>query len=478
MPITLRASDTVAWYACRRRFWFDHHPPAGHAPIRERFDELIKSLGDRHEAAVRERLDPTMPLAGTLDATRELIALQTPFIYQPVLFDEALLLEGRPDFLVLQEDGTYRIADAKLARSLRDRPDIKVQIGIYRRLLRSDQPAVVHLGNGRTEAVGAEIDADVDRFLAHARRVVESPDMPQVGYAQSRCGACPYHALCRHQFEQAGDLTLVYGVDSRSVSGLVNQGITNLWQLAERDPTGIEDVPYLKGRERKLKIVAQARAQLTGEVTILRPVDLPKGTYVHFDVESNPLTPSGETEVYLWGLLPPPYDNQSFIHAWSDGGPDQDRMAWETFLDQVDALAMRHPDLRLAHYSNYEIVQLQLYADRYGMHGDARVRRLLGPGSVLFDIKTAVTQSLILPEESYGLKQICKHPKLVDFHWELEESGSQWSVVRYLDYLQESNQAARERIRQEILAYNRDDVKATRALQVWLESGIAGSQHS
>ena len=74
-----------------------------------------------------------------------------------------------------------------------------------------------------------------------------------------------------------------------------------------------------------------------------------------------------------------------------------------------------------------------------------------------------------MPTNGYGLKEICKHKDLVNYQWELEESGSQWSVVRFHDFLQLSDGMKREAIKNEILNYNRDDVRATRALEVWLD---------
>ena len=76
----------------------------------------------------------------------------------------------------------------------------------------------------------------------------------------------------------------------------------------------------------------------------------------------------------------------------------------------------------------------------------------------------------LTPSALFGLKAICKHPKLVNFQWELPESGSPWSVVRYIDYLRAQEPAERADIRCEIETYNRDDVLATRALEMWLRS--------
>jgi uncharacterized protein len=79
----------------------------------------------------------------------------------------------------------------------------------------------------------------------------------------------------------------------------------------------------------------------------------------------------------------------------------------------------------------------------------------------------ALRQSLALPTYGMGLKAVCKDPRLVDFRWALEESGSQWSVVQYHAFLS-ATESERQQIRDEILQYNRDDVMATRALELWL----------
>jgi predicted RecB family nuclease len=70
--------------------------------------------------------------------------------------------------------------------------------------------------------------------------------------------------------------------------------------------------------------------------------------------------------------------------------------------------------------------------------------------------------------QGYGLKDICKHSKLVDFQWENAESGSQWSVVQFNRFRRETDLTEKQRLKTEILCYNRDDVIATRKLEEWL----------
>lgn len=100
------------------------------------------------------------------------------------------------------------------------------------------------------------------------------------------------------------------------------------------------------------------------------------------------------------------------------------------------------------------------------------VEWLLGDNSPLFDIQKPVKESLVLPISSYGLKQICKHKGLVNFQWQDDESGSQWSVVQFIKFQLEALKDRREQMKKDILGYNFDDVMATRQLEVWLRDQI------
>ena len=95
---------------------------------------------------------------------------------------------------------------------------------------------------------------------------------------------------------------------------------------------------------------------------------------------------------------------------------------------------------------------------------------LLGDNSPLFDIQRPIKDSLVLPLASYSLKNVCKHPKLVNYQWQDRDSGSQWSIVQFAEFLNAPDAMARERIKTNILTYNFDDVMASRMLEVWLRS--------
>ena len=124
----------------------------------------------------------------------------------------------------------------------------------------------------------------------------------------------------------------------------------------------------------------------------------------------------------------------------------------------------------MAHFSQHERSTIRLYAERYDMLENETVAYLLGQNSPLFDMQKPVLESLVLPIQSYGLKDICKHPELVNFQWQDADSNGAWSIVKYDHFLNEKDVVRREMLKKEILMYNKDDVKATLRLEEWLRS--------
>jgi predicted RecB family nuclease len=98
------------------------------------------------------------------------------------------------------------------------------------------------------------------------------------------------------------------------------------------------------------------------------------------------------------------------------------------------------------------------------MEDHETVAYLLADDGPLFDLQKPVLKSLVLPLQGYGLKNICKHPDLVNFQWQDDHAGSQWSVVQFNQYLAETDLNMKAKLKADILRYNRDDVTATRPL--------------
>ena len=465
----IRASDATSWIYCPRRAWLDSNPQEGFEAVAPgEFDQLVMTMGMRHEWSVKRQLEKQHQVieAVSEEHTEALMQAGVQIIYQAKLSKGDIV--GFPDFLILHASGKYQPADAKLARS-EQKKEIQIQLGIYRQLLNCSLPAIVFLGTGEVTEIGDEANEEVEKFLTGMRVILAQKEPPTVRYGESRCRGCGYTGYCKPKFEAKGELTLIYGIDSRSAPGLEKQGIDTIAKLAAVDPVVIEDVPFLKGFEKKQRAVLQAKAYLDGSMHQLRPITLPGGNWIHFDIETNPLTDSGQEHVYLWGFLKPPYDGGSFEYVWTDSD-DHDRQGWDDFLALVERYRTTYPDLVLAHFSGYEQQKIETYADRYDMRLHPTVAWLLGDDTPLFDLLEVVKECLVLPVASYGLKYICKHPKLVNFQWDDNDSGSQWSVVQFVNYLLTLVPDDRERIKRNILTYNFDDVMATRKLEEWLRN--------
>jgi len=464
---TIHVSDAVAWDHCSRHAWFVLRNSAVEDVETDRFEKLIKTLGDEHEAEVLTRFD-IFRTAKSVAHTQELVEAQVPVIYQPKFFDAELNLAGVPDFLLL-EGKNYRVADAKLALSVSGKRAIKAQLSTYRRLARSQLPAVVFLGDGETVEIEPEDDAIGEAFVSEMQALRVEDVQPETHYSYTKCSACQFRYSCVPEFKQADDITLNPAIQARAAEGLRRVGIKTLATLANIEPEKLPDVPYLKGEARKRRAVLQARSLRSGEVIKINDINLPAGDYLHFDIESDPMARAGRGEVYLWGFLTPTSSDTGFKYVWKERDDDADEDAWSRFLAMVDDFCEQFQKPYFVHYSNYERVQIQRYADRYGDQSHEIVKWLLADGGPLLDLRTVVKDAYVLPLLSYGLKMICRDPRLVNFQWRLDESGSQWSVVRYYDYLDAGTDAAAAEIKAEILTYNEDDVRATQALTRWLE---------
>lgn len=463
----ISASDARSWRHCLRKVWYDHKPPKDFEVVEDHFEVLVQEFGKEHEDRVKTNFGGLVK-ANSVEHTQTLIDEGVPAIYQPHFVDTDLKVAGRPDFLIRTASGQYQIADAKLANSLRNHPELRIQLATYRALARSPLPALAYLGSGTVEEVGDEDDVERDKFIQSMTELLAQDHPPETHFGESKCSSCPYDPLCRPEFKRRQELTLVYGLDARSVEGLKNQGINAIEDLAQASAAKIDDVPYLKGTEKKQRLILQAKSYLSGQVFQLKPIVLPSGTWVHLDVEVNPLSGDLGSEAYLWGFLPPSYADQDYDYCWSDSGQDEDRSVWLDFLAKIRDYGEQFPNLVLAHFTPYEVTQIKTYAQRYDMMDDHTVSWLLGSDTPLFDLARVVKDSLILPLTGYGLKKICKDKRLVNFSWRLSESGAQWSVVRYVAYLRTRASTAQASIREEILTYNRDDALATRALECWL----------
>ena len=466
----IRPSDAVAWSECIRRVWLDNKGELDHEQTEDAFDQLVKDRGLKHEQQVLKLLHEEYDVqeATSVEHTQLLIAQETEVIYQAQLKNDDEGFIGYPDFLIRNKSGEYQPADAKLSLSEKKK-SIQIQLGFYRKQLGVELPAIVFLGDGSKAEIGAEANKITEKFINEMRLLLADKQEPSVRYSHSKCSTCPYHDYCKPKFEAKEELSLIYGIQGRAAEGLEKIGIKSITELANINYENLPDVPYLKGSLKKKRAVFQAQAYLDGSIHKIAPINLPKGTWIHFDIEDYALTTDGNKHVYLWGFLVSSSSGNEFEYVWTDK-EDEDKRGWIAFLKMIEKYRSIYNDLVLAHFSQHERSTIRLYAERYDMLENETVAYLLGQNSPLFDMQKPVLESLVLPIQSYGLKDICKHPELVNFQWQDADSNGAWSIVKYDHFLNEKDVIRREILKKEILMYNKDDVKATLRLEEWLRS--------
>ena len=322
----IKPSDAVAWAECARRVWLDNKGQLDHEKTEDAFEQLVLERGMEHERQVlkllREQYD--VHEARSVEHTQQLMAQDAEVIYQAQLRNEEEGFIGFPDFLIRSESGEYQAADAKLSLS-EDKKSTQVQLGFYRKLLGGELPAIVFLGDGSTAEIGNKANAITSKFIIEMRSLLADEREPSVRYSHSKCRVCSYYGHCKPQFEAREELSLLYGIQGRTAEGLEKAEIGSSAALANSDPEALPDVPYLKGLLKKQRAVLQAQSYLDGSVHKFAPIILPQGTWVHFDIEDNPLTTSGDKHVYLWGFLVPRVGKNNFEYIWTDKEDDDEK---------------------------------------------------------------------------------------------------------------------------------------------------------
>ncbi|MGH2473913.1 MAG: TM0106 family RecB-like putative nuclease, partial [Candidatus Limnocylindrales bacterium] len=139
---------------------------------------------------------------------------------------------------------------------------------------------------------------------------------------------------------------------------------------------------------------------------------------------------------------------------------DEERLAFQRFLDLVTDRLDAHPDMHVYHYGGYEAGAIKRLMSRHGV-GQDQVDRLLR-GGVLIDLLNVVRQGIRGSVESYSLKQVEKSYMPVR-EGPVTEAG--FSVVAFETWLKERDQT----ILDGIADYNRDDCVSTYRLRSWLE---------
>jgi predicted RecB family nuclease len=485
--LSLSPSDVTAYLACEHLTTLSLQVARGELvapPFENDQAALIFRKGDEHERAYLQRLinegrhvvdlssEPVDWETGPL-AAEEAMRAGAEVIYQAALLGEGW--RGVADFLLRVDSPSdlgrfsYEALDTKLARHAK--PAYILQLCFYSEriaAIQGTEPAHIHvlLGNLTQEIFKPE------EFGAYYRRVcrrledfVADPP-PTEPYPVDRCSICEFRPLCDEYWLDVDHLTGVAGIHRRQVASLRAAGIGTLAALgaarADPVPHGIPEDTFEKLRQ-------QARLQLhvrtTGEdvYELLEPrpesgfalLPDPSPGDLFFDFEGNPFWDQEGSLEYLWGIL----DADGGYEPIFASTREEERAAFEQFVDLVHERLATDPALHVYHYAAYEITQLRRLMGQYGTR-EVELDDLLRRG-VFVDLLKVVRGGLRASRPGYGLKELEAFLPLAR-EAEIKEGGA--SIVAFEEWMLTRDQA----ILDQLAAYNREDCVATRLLRDWL----------
>ncbi len=332
----------------------------------------------------------------------------------------------------------------------------------------------VHVENGR----GERETFRVSEFDAYYRRVRErflaalEPNGETYGWPCGHCGICDFRQVCWQQRVDDDHLTLVAGIRRGQAEALAAAGIGTLAELGDLAAgTVIEGVRAepLEAIRRQASLQLRGRREERHLWELLPEQDgrgfrlLPEPDHgdVWFDMEGHPFYEAARGLEYLFGFCYRDDDGEVRYQAVWGRSRDDERVAFERFVDWVVDRRLSHPRLHVYHYASYERSALTRLMGEHGTR-EQEVDDFLRQ-EVLVDLYRVVKQALRASVDSYSIKAV---EKLYGFERTADVSGGDDSVVRFEEWVETADDA----ILDDVERYNEEDCRSTYELHEWLLS--------
>jgi predicted RecB family nuclease len=502
-------SDLIRYFASPFASWMDRYHlenPGAIVPDEDTEDQkLVAQTGDQHEQRALNEYKRSAP--GVVEIARDhfdVVCAQTlaaitsgaSIVYQAGL--QQGVFAGYSDFLILDANGRYQVWDAKLARS--PKPYYAIQLCCYSEMLAAVCGTELPKRFGIILGGGERLEFRVEEFIHYYRRVKSGFLALQDGFTgmienrpepAPRAEHGPWGSHAERFFAEKDHVVQVAGISVGQIKKLRGAGITTVAQLSTASGTL---VPKLSSESLE-KLAAQARLQrLTREDRAENPDALPRteilsciGDHgepvglatlptavsgdVYFDMEGYPLTPGGLE--YLFGACSRnPATGSLELRDWWAHDRDQEKVAFEGFVDWAFGQWKTHPGMHIYHYAAYEVSAIRRLSTRHDSRQD-EVDELLR-NEVFVDLYQIVRRGLRIGEDSYSLKKV---EALYRPRRATEVANAAASIVQYARWKEsgEDHDCNASGILKAIRDYNEDDCKSTAELVDWLRA--TASQH-
>ena len=502
--LVVSASDLVGFAACPHLTWLDRKVAAGELAKPQRVDAMLKLLRDRgikhendHLAALRAEgieivsLDepdsglPKLPAERLANLTKRAadtvtaLARRAKVIYQATFFDNTTYVcwRGHADFVraVSYEDvQNFEAEDTKLAGHVSVNAVIQLCNYVdHIERITGQRPLVIRVILGRG---AAPQDFEVKRLFAYygalKKRFLVALDLKIEPYPLpvAHCAVCRWSEHCEKRWKDDDHLSRVAFMTSSQVKRLEKAGIGTMNALA-----GLEASKRIQNFAPEVlkRLVEQARLQESSEgkrvpdyQTVLPAkeglglVSLPEPDDgdVFYDIEGHPYFGEHGLE-YLHGIATVEGNSFQFRGEWAHSSAQEHR-AFEDFVDFLMKRWAEYPGMHVYHYAPYETTALKRLMGQYGTR-EAQIDAMLR-GNLFVDLYRVVRQGVRIGVASYSIK------KLEPLYMAAREGQivmASSSVIEYERWLQSGDQ----KILDEILIYNKEDVESAWLLRNWLE---------
>jgi uncharacterized protein len=499
--LNFSSGDLVGHLNCRYLTELDLKVANGELKKPRVWDPVLETLAERgalHEQDYVEHLKAVGATVTIIDgvgidapavaATMEAMRRGDGVIVQAAL--QSGQWSGRADVLRRVETpsrfGTwsYEVTDTKLARETKG--NTVLQISLYSDLVSSMQGSAPVSAFVVTPGTQYEPEpyrmADYAAYYRHVRgsleRAIASPMEGAYPEPIEHCDICRWRNHCDERRRADDHLSLVAGISKSQAGELERRGVRTMAALAAV-PLPLPWRPDRGAVQSYEKVREQARIQVDGWAQGaviyealpqiagfgLSRLPEPSAGDIFFDFEGDPFVGEGGLE-FLFGYLYA--DDRGALRYTGDWAStrQEERAAFERFMDFVTERLKVHPGLHIYHFAPYEPAAIKRLMGRYATR-ENDVDNLLRAERFV-DLYAVVRHAIRASVESYSIKKL---EPLYGFERAVALEDVRVVMARTQARLEladagnipESDKAA-------IFGYNRDDCASTQGLRDWLET--------
>ncbi|NES74571.1 MULTISPECIES: TM0106 family RecB-like putative nuclease [Okeania] len=488
-------SQLLSYQRCSRKVFLDTYGDFTQQDSPNDFLlKLIKDSSEFRSSIIKNYIyqKPDYPRGDLIaggKATEVLMAAGIDVIYQGILIiqqssinsfsqNQTINLVSHPVLLIKQPgysrfgDWVYIPTDIKLSK----RPKLEYQIvaTFHAQILASIQgvwPEAAWLILRKKGLYKVNLEKRIEQMqetISELISMLQNRLEPEVFMTRQKCSICTWYSSCHTVAETQKHLSLLPGVTPNRYAVLKSLDLITLESLSSANPNDLEVYPEFADGV-GTQVVQQAQSVWENQVIIRNeklteeidsktlPINYYKLTRIvnapveiYFDIEAQP----DINLDYLHGVLVvDKRTNTEKFYVNLAENPLDEEFIWYQFLN----LVWKYPIAPIYHFCEYEIQTVKKLAKLYNTP-DYLWKPLL---KRFVDIHKVVTQTVILPVESYSLKNIARW---LGFEWRNPEANGAQSVCWYEEWLKTGDRSFLDAI----IIYNQDDCYATYYIKEWL----------